>query len=204
MSDDHPILTAVGVVAVAIGVLAILQPGLAAAIGTSYGAVTIIGLLALVQGIRIARARQASELRGAETPDVETVETMPTPGDEFDREVVELRSGPRRSIIRKRVDFMEELEKAAVTAVADRENCSRDRARERVEAGTWTDDVHAAAFLGGAEAPNPPLLDRVLVAARSESPFQFRIRRTADAIARVAGVTEDGDETTPASPEGES
>lgn len=194
MSDDTPrVLVVVGLVAVGLGVLMVVQPRLATAIGTDYSAVTVVGLLALVQGLRVARARKAAELRAAETPDVETVETRPTPGDEFDREVANLRSDPRRSVIRKQANFRETLEAAAVTAVADRKNCSRDRAREHVEAGTWTDDAHAAAFLGGTEAPSPPLLDRVKVAASAESARQFGIRRTADAIARVAGVTDESE-----------
>ena len=194
MSDGgHRILTLVGLVAAGLGVLMVFQPGVAAAIGTDYSAVTIIGLLALVQALRIARARRAAELRAAETPDVETVETRPTPGDEFDREVADLRTDPRRSVIRKQANFREALEAAAITAVADRENCSREQARERIEAGTWTDDAHAAAFLGGAEAPSPPLLDRMKVAASAESARQFGIRRTADAVARVAGVTDESE-----------
>lgn len=192
MNDgDHPILTIVGIVAVAVGLLMIFQPGFAAAIGTGYTAVTVVGLLALVQAIRIARARQTSDLQATETPDVETVESMPTSGDEFDRTVAEIRSGPRRILIRERADLREMLKEAALTAVADQENCSREQASEYIEAGTWTDDAHAAAFLGGADAPSPPLLDRMKIAASSESPFQHRIRRTADAVAEAAGVVDD-------------
>ncbi|MFC4449115.1 DUF7269 family protein [Halorussus aquaticus] len=186
--NDHPILTAVGLVAVALGLLMAFVPGFAAAIGTGYAAVTVVGLLALVQAIRVARSRQATELEATETPDVETVETVPTPGDEFDRTVAELRSGPRRDLIRERADLRETLETAAVTAVADRENCSREQARERLDAGTWTDDRHAASFLGGEDAPSPPVFDRVKLAVSTESPSQYRIRRTADAVARAAGV----------------
>ena len=196
MSDDsdHPFLTLVGVVAVALGVLMVIQPGLATGIGTGYVAVTVVGALALVQGIRVARARKAAELQAAETPDVETVETVPTPGDDFDREVAGLRTGPRRTLIRKRAELQEALEATAVRAVADRENCSREAARDAVAVGTWTDDLHAASFLGGDEAPSPPLLDRIRIAASGRSSRQFRVRRTADAVARVAGVTDVTDE----------
>lgn len=194
MSDDHPVLTAVGVVAVALGVLLVVQPGLATAVAADYVAVVVVGLLALVQGLRVARARRRSEIRGAETPDVETVETMPTPGHEFDARVAGLRSGPRRSTIRERANVREMLEEAAVSTVAERENCSQERAREKIDAGTWTDDVHAAAYLGGADAPKPPLLSKLRFLASPDSTYQIRMRRTADAIARVAGV-EDRDET---------
>ncbi|NHN57691.1 MULTISPECIES: hypothetical protein [Halorussus] len=189
--NDHPILTVVGVVAVALGLLMAFVPGFAAAVGTGYAAVTAVGLLALVQGLRVARARQAAEVEAAETPDVETVESVPTPGEEFDRTVAELRSGPRRMLVRERSDLRDTLREAAVTAVADRDNCSPERARERIAAGTWTDDPHAAAFLGGDDAPSPPLLDRLRLAASTESRNQHRIRRTADAVARAAGVAPD-------------
>jgi hypothetical protein len=192
MSDDsHPILTTVGLAAVALGVLMVVEPSLAAAIGVDYAAVIVVALLALVQGFRVARARQASDIQSAETPDVETVETMPTPGDDFDRTVAQLGSGPRRVRIRERANLRETLEDAAITAVADRENCSREEAVERVEQGTWTDDRHAASLLGKSGAPSPPIIERMKVAASAESTFQYRIRRTADAVARVAGVTPD-------------
>ena len=198
MSDDrdHPLLTLVGLAAVTLGVLMVVQPGLAAAVGTDYTAVTVVAFLAVVQALRVARARKATEVRSAETPDVESVEAMPTPGDDFDREVAALRSGPRRTMIHKRADLHEALKATAITAVANRENCSREAARERIEAGTWTDDVYAASFLGGTEAPNPPLLARVKVAASGLSAHQFHIRRSADAVARVAGVVDASESAT--------
>ncbi|NEU57727.1 hypothetical protein [Halorussus sp. MSC15.2] len=202
--NDHPILTAVGLVAVALGLLMAFVPGFAAAIGTGYAAVTVVGLLALVQAVRVARSRQATEVAATETPDVETVETAPTPGDEFDRTVAELRSGPRRDLIRERADLRETLEAAAITAVADRENCSREQARERLDAGTWTDDRHAASFLGGEDAPSPPVFDRVRLAVSTESPSQYRIRRTADAVARAAGVEPADAESSGSRDDGES
>ncbi|WP_135828537.1 DUF7269 family protein [Halorussus halobius] len=192
--DDggHPLLTTVGVAAVAVGVLFVVQPGLAAAVGVDYAAALLVGLIALVQAARTVQARRASDVRGAETPDVEAVETVPTPGDEFDETVADLRSGPRRVLVRERADLHDRIEEAAVTAVAERENCSREAARERVADGTWTDDIHAAAFLGGDDAPNVPLVDRLKLAASAESTFQLRLRRTADAVARTAGVDATG------------
>ncbi|USZ69207.1 hypothetical protein NGM10_05565 [Halorussus salilacus] len=186
--SDHPVLTAVGVAAVALGVLMVLEPGLAAAIAADYTAVVLIGVLALVQGVRIARTRRATELRGAETPDVETVESMPVPGEEFDDRVATLRAGPRRSTLRERNDLRDRLREAAIPAVADRDHVSREEARERIEAGTWTDDAFAASFLGDSDAPKPPLSARLRLVASPRSGHQVRIRRTADAVARAAGV----------------
>lgn len=190
--DEHPVLVAGGLVAAGVGLLLVFRPGLAAAIATGYAAVTLLGLLALVQFLRVARARRRSEIHLAGTDDVETVEPMPTPGDDFDRQVEELHSGPRVADVRRTNDLRETLATYAIDAIVEREHCSRDRAVEHLEAGTWTDDVHAATFLGGEEAPTPELRDRLRVAASRQSTAQFRLRRTADAIARTAGF-DDGD-----------
>ena len=199
--DDHPLLTTVGVAAVALGVVFAVQPGLAAAVGVDYAAVLLVGMIALVQAARTAHARRSSEVHGAETPDVEAVETMPTPGDEFDETVATLRSGPRRVLVRERSDLHDRIEEAAVTAVADRENCSREAARERITDGTWTDDVHAAAFLGDETTPSVPLVDRLKLAASPYSPFEYRLRRAADAVARTAGVVTEGRDDADETPE---
>lgn len=193
MSDGHSLLSVVGLAAVALGVLMVVEPGVATAIAADYTAVVLIGALALVQGVRVAQARRATELRSAETPDVETVRTVPTPGDGFDDRLAGLRSGPRRAVLRERADLRETLTDAAISAVADRDHCSREQARERVEDGTWTDDPFAASFLGGADAPTPPLSAKLRLVAGSESAHQVRVRRTADAVARAAGVGAEGD-----------
>ena len=205
LEDDHPVLSAVGIAAAGMGVLMVVDPSFAALVGTGYAAVTMVGLLALVQGYRVVRSRRASDVIGAETPDVETVPTVPTPGEEFDELLASLRSGPRRKTIRQRSELQETLEELALTTVAHRENCSREAAAEYLRDGTWTGDPHAAAFFGGSDVSRPPLVDRLKLAASTESRFQHRARRTADAIARLSaesvgaepngrGRTRDGDD----------
>jgi hypothetical protein len=198
---DHPVLTAIGVAAVGLGILLVVQPRLAAAIGADYVAVTVVGLLAIVQAVRVVQRRRSTEIRGAETPDVETVETVPTPGEAFDDRVAALRSSTRRSRVRERDDIREQLAETAITAAARARNCSRAAARERIEAGAWTDDRYAAAFLAGPDGPSLPFRSKLRFVAGPESLGQHQMRRTADAIARLAGV--DGAETD-AAPRGES
>ncbi|WP_135805739.1 DUF7269 family protein [Halorussus marinus] len=190
---DHPILTAVGVGAVGLGVLLVVQPGLAAAVGADYVAVTVVGLLAVVQAVRVVQRRRSTEIRGAATPDVETVETVPTPGEAFDDRVAGLGAGARRTTVREREDIREHLTETAVTAVAHARNCSPATARERIEAGEWTDDRYAAAFLAGPDGPRLPFRSKLRFVAGSESLRQHQMRRTADAVARVAGVGDDAD-----------
>jgi len=190
---DHPVLTAIGVAAVGLGVLLVVRPGLAAVVGADYVAVTVVGLLAVVQAVRVVQRRRSTEIRGAETPDVETVETVPTPGEAFDDRVAGLRSSGRRTTVREREDIRDQLVETAVTAVARARNCSRAAARERIEAGAWTDDRYAAAFLAGPDGPSLPFRSKLRFVVGSESLRQHQMRRTADAVARLAGIDADAD-----------
>lgn len=184
------VLTAMGVVTFASGVLFVVRPELAGAVGATYGAVTLLGALGLVQLLRVLRSRRRTALRAAEPDDVEAVPSVPTPGAEFDRTVAELHAVPRRISLRRQRQVQESLLEAAVRAVASRQHCSPERARELVLSGAWTDDPHAATFLGGPEVPPESVAERLRVAGSSYTPPQFRIRRTADAVARTAGHDE--------------
>jgi hypothetical protein len=118
----------------------------------------------------------------ATPPDPEDVRTAPVPGAEFDAVVddgVGLRErlfGDGREQVRRR------LRETATQTVMRRENCGRERARESVATGTWTDDRDAAAFLGGDEGPTPPLSSRMRAALRGRSWFQHGARRAAEAV----------------------
>lgn len=75
----------------------------------------------------------------------------------------------------------------SVRVVATVADCSMERAREHVEAGTWTDDVRAAAFVGGDEAPERPLQTRVADWA-SGRPFARQVEATVDELAALMEV----------------
>lgn len=76
--------------------------------------------------------------------------------------------------------------RAVVTAlVAERDDCSRDDARERVLAGEWTDDRYVAALLADADGPTAPLADRVRDWLRAEPGFLRQLDRTTDEIAEL-------------------
>lgn len=77
----------------------------------------------------------------------------------------------------------------AVRVVADAADCSLDRAREHVDRGTWTDDVRAAAFVGGDEATSRSLQTRLRDWASGRS-FARQVEATVDELAETMGVTE--------------
>lgn len=96
---------------------------------------------------------------------------------------------------RNRTTVERPIKRAAVAAVAEREDVSREEAARRVEDGSWTDRPRAAAFVGGPDVPSPPLVVRILDWLRGD-PFERHARVTIAEIARLLSVpTEvDGDE----------
>lgn len=78
------------------------------------------------------------------------------------------------------------LESLAVAVVAEAADCSRERAREHVAAGTWTDDVRAAAFVGGPDAPDRPPSMRIRDWA-SGATYDRQVRATVDELAAING-----------------
>lgn len=183
------LLTLVGTVAAAVGLAMVFQPGLATAIGGSDTQIIIVGLLALVQGLRVANDRRGNQITGAETDDPEIVAPMPTPGHAFDERLSRVRAaGFGRA--RDRREIRTRLTDLAVEAVARDENCSREVARERVESGEWTDDPYAAAFLSNASTADVPWYAHVRNAIHREPRFQRHARHAVDALARYAEVAD--------------
>ncbi len=100
--------------------------------------------------------------------DVERGYRVPTPGDTF--------ADADESVFRERIRA------AAVEAVADTAGCSREVAAEQVEAGVWTDDDLAAAYVAGEE--ELPLGKRLRLRARGEGPRTHVRTRALDAVER--------------------
>lgn len=182
MSRARTALVAVAIAALAYGVATAFEPGLAGLLVVNEFYVPLLGGLAIVLGYRVAQRRRRTEIRGVETADPEIVAPVDAPGVSFDRRVAKA-TGYRRTTVETRQRVHDRLQDAAVAVVQRRFDCSRGAAIDRIEAGTWTDDPFAAAFLGGPDAPSPPLVARLRHALRTESSFQRDARRTADAIA---------------------
>lgn len=149
----------------------------------SYAFVTLVGALAILQGIRYAGARRHCELTETETGDPELRYRVPTPGDEFDEQVVDATGWSLRSVSRQR-EVRNRLHQATLDALVVSDNCQSAQAEARIEAGTWTDDAIAASFLSD-DAPAPPLGARLRTFFRREPYFGHRVRHTIDAIARL-------------------
>lgn len=149
----------------------------------SYTFVTMVGVLAVAQGIRAVSGRRRGDTVETETGDPELRYLVPTPGDDFDDEVTGA-GGWSLSSVSKQRDIRDRLHRTAVDALVTYGNYSAEDAVARIEAGTWTSDPVAASFLSDT-APAPPLRARLRQAIRRESRFHYRVARTVDAIQRV-------------------
>lgn len=178
------VVTAIGILAVGVGLAAIFVPGVAAAFTLKELFVKFVGFIAFVQGLRVVQGRRNANIEGAETGDPETNVTLPTPGHEFDDQLRTVHSGHRKRQFRSRRELRNRLEDSLVEAIVRREGCSDDEAQARIETGGWTDDPEAAAFLGGPSAPRRSWREWFRQSLGGETRFQHRARKTANAVAR--------------------
>lgn len=178
------IVTVIGLFAVGWGLAVVVAPGLASMFPVQEVFVKFVGLLAIIQGLRVIQRRRGTDVEGADTGDPETNVTLPTPGQEFDELLRSVHSGHRKRLIRSRKEIRERLESSLTDAIVRRHGCSADEARTRIETGRWTDDTEVAAFLGGPSAPRRSWREWLRQSFGSETAFQRRARRTADAVAQ--------------------
>ena len=153
--------------------------------GNDYLFVVPIGLLTVVVVVGVVTRRTVQGVDQARPPDPEGVPTADAPGAEFDRLV----DGGWRTAIgarRYREWLRNHLREAAIRTVMRTERCSREAARRRVEAGTWTDDPVAAAFVvEDGPRSRDAIQEAVEAIRRREVPLQWRARHTALAIDRA-------------------
>ncbi|WP_121821960.1 DUF7269 family protein [Halostella salina] len=185
MSRLRQIVGAVGILAAVAGFLAMFVPAVAAGIDATQSLVTVIGILALLQGYRVVRARRRTSVREFETPDPETQQPLPTPGDDFD-EAITARRGKHWAARRHRVATR--LEEAAIDAITYAEDCSEAAAHDALEAGTWTDDPVAAALFSDGDPESATVWSKIRDTLSMEPAFDRRARRAAHAIADLQGV----------------
>ncbi|GAA0244703.1 hypothetical protein ACFFQF_04140 [Haladaptatus pallidirubidus] len=186
---DRPLVTVVGILAIGGGLAVVFAPELAGFLSAGAIFVKLVGVLTLVQGLRVVQGRRNRDLLQAETGDPETNVTLPTPGTEFDERLLKVHSGARKERFRARKKIRATLESSLVEAIVQREGCSRDEARAQVETGEWTDDDEAAAFLGGPSAPRRSWREWFRQSLGGQTTFQHRARRTADAVSEYVEET---------------
>lgn len=183
----------VGVVAVTFGFVVLVQRGLAGLLQLNYAFVTLVGVLALVQGLRFANESRSVDRRAVETADVEERYRTPVPGDDVD-ELVSGAGGVSRSSIKRRREFHRRLADVARETLRARGDYAGGDVDEAIRGGTWTDDPVAAWFLGDQERLSTPTAVRVRRVLGSQAEFRFAATRTIAALSAVqAGEEPDPD-----------
>lgn len=185
------LLAVVGVVGAVGGLVLVVRPDLATFGGETL--LVVVGVLAVVQGVRVTMQRRRHAPRQATTPDPETLQDLPVPGDDLDETLATVRRrpprslGPRaaKSLRRRRERIRSRIEAAAVETVVRQHGCTRERARLALETGEWTDDPYAAAFFTG-ELTGVGRGEWLRRRLSSEPPFARRARRAAQAVADLA------------------
>lgn len=191
------IASIVGVTCLGLGLLVSVSPG-RVVVSSDRTLVPAIGIVALLQAVRVVRKRRTAGLDEAATPDPELPVETPPPGGDFESALEQFHH--MRGIFSHRIGIREGLQSAAVTVLTQFGGYSEAEAEAQVEAGTWTDDEYAAAFLGGADVPTPSAPVQLRILLRRGSTFQRRVRRTVDAIASAAGVPPRSPEDPPSEP----
>ncbi|ESP88136.1 DUF7269 family protein [Candidatus Halobonum tyrrellensis] len=179
----------VGVVAVLFGFVVLVQRGLAGLLQLNYVFVTLVGVLALVQGLRFANESRMADRRATETADVEDRYRVPTPGDDVDALVSDA-GGAARTSIKRRREFRRRLADAARETLRARGDYGTADVGEALEEGTWTADPVAAWFLADDGAVPLPASVRIRRVFGSGTEFRFAATRTIAAISAVQAGTE--------------
>lgn len=177
-------LVAVGVAAVAVGFVAAVDQGVAAALDPSATVVTLIGALGVAQGVRYANARRGRRRQAASPGDPERRAPAAVPGADLD-ERIERATGPALGGHRARRQLRDRVREVAVATVARGRNVSPETAERLVETGDWTDDATAAAFL--ARRSSYPVRVRLRAVVSGRSRYEFGLRAAVDALDRVEG-----------------
>lgn len=161
-------VVALGAISVIAGLGIVFTPGPPVPVTLDSVIISLVGLLAFVQGGRLVAGRLRATRRRATTATPERRHRVPVPGDGFDER---LSKGQARDRLRK----------IALTTFVRHEGCSSEEARARLSEGTWTDDRIAAAVLG-LDTSRLPLTTRLRAATMSE---EDKRRRAVDAIRRL-------------------
>ncbi len=174
-----------GLAAFLVSVVSLVYPGVLV-LELERVLVWMVGLFAILLGLRTVQLRRRQSLDEAETPNPEVPVAVSPPGDDLDDVFTQFLGARRVHGTRNRAKTA--LNEAAVSTLRQYAGYSRAAAEAAVEAGSWTDDPYAVSFLGGPDSPPLPLRSRLAAIIDGESAFRRSIRHTVDEIAAVAGL----------------
>jgi len=148
MGNPRQITIVIGILIGVSGLGLLLFPELTENLTTNDIVVVVVGLLALVQGVRMGGQRVSKQTLSTPVPELRNGTDMP--GRTFDADLWNLDPGVRNRV-----------ESTAQECLIQYEDESPERARQRLEEGDWTDDLKAAAFFSGDIASDESRIPRL-------------------------------------------
>jgi hypothetical protein len=162
------ILFITGVAAGILGLVLVVAPGLVGGVGVSDILVYLLGVIAVLLAIGRIQHRRKAERRETPTSDPETPVGLPSPGDDVNERIRNLRRLTQRGRIQtERQDLDTRLEELAVRVLARSEDITREDAQRLLNEGTWTEDRKAAAYFS--EAVTVPVPERLRLSIQTGS-----------------------------------
>ncbi|ELY95478.1 DUF58 domain-containing protein [Natrialba taiwanensis] len=165
--------------------------GLAVATGAlelslTDSAIGVVALIAVLVGLRsLGRRSNRRERPNSAEAAPERRVNVPVPGHSLSSSVADFRQATAEYTTRGR-RTVDGLRAAAMAVLTRFEGDTVAAATDRIEAGTWTDDPIAAAFLSDSvDQPKRSLRARLQRITDGETAFQRGVRHTAAAIASV-------------------
>lgn len=198
MSARRRVLTALGLALAGASVALAVEPGLArdlglddlvAAAGNAHLLVAGAGLVALLYGGFVWLSWSVAGVDQASPPAVEAFAGGAVPGAAFDTALAELAGERGRAArpVEHREWIRDRLRADAAATLSRTRDEPVEAATAAVEAGEWTDDRYASAFLGGPAAPGPRWYQRLWGWLTRRDQFSHRARRTVAAITALEG-----------------
>jgi len=181
-------VAAAGVVLAVVGLVAVAVPSVTTMLPTDDAVVTVLAVVLLLGALREVQRRRHTEFEYTETSDTELTLELPTPGDEYDRELSRVTVTRFNQV--QRQHLRDEVREVAVETVQRRERCTEEEATEMIQEGSWTDDPFAAAFFTR-RAPAVSRRKRLRELVSSTPPFRRRAVAAIEAIHRLAEGTDE-------------
>ncbi len=129
MDRRQQIAVTVAILSAAIGVMMVVDPGMAAIIRGDTFALALVGLVMVILGYVRYRRAKANERSRYEPDTLEEYPPIATPGDTFDKTWEHHR-----------------FELAAIRTLVRSTGCSETEAEQMLHDASWTDDPFAAAY----------------------------------------------------------
>lgn len=183
-------LIAFGTIAALIGIAVIINPIFLTSIGFTLPSmfITFIGVFALIEALRAGYSRYSHSADAPDLPEPEFRGVASVPGSDFDDQLATVTRRTRTGSVRSRNKIRDRLTETAIEVLVRYDGDTPDRARERLETGSWTDDRVAAAFFAPASDFQPSTTEWIRLTMSSDNAFR---RRAGRAIAVLSERSKD-------------